>query len=383
MHARSPASAVLSLVLAALIGSAAPSQKPAVNVLSAENQTAGMTRTGAKFGPTPVGGRRGSIALNRPGATHEKLAFARGKIPSVAAGGPDLYEIPILGIPHEHVQDIEPIGDWSKGAAYFAVTHSQDNSGHFFILKTKNVATAPNDHEIFDDPTRVDGEGVYYEKYHQFARAGQYNHPGDISAVGNILVIAAQNWPGSPFAKLQIGPKAAPDAVLFYDVVNPEKPKFLGKLPIAKIAPKLLDLSNLWAGKIGDNYYMSLGDGTRTFYFYSSEMSPSIAKWKPAIATGVGFRGDTILTLRIEGTSTPVNLSVSPAVDDYQVVDVSSSQAGAQLIFSGAVRSYDIADSAFKARGSASGDYVSKRGRMSQVSIDRGFRGLLIALESY
>ncbi|MCA8968356.1 MAG: VCBS repeat-containing protein [Planctomycetes bacterium] len=372
---------ILRIAAAALLATSCLAQRPTTQVLSGDNLTAGMVRTGAKFGPVPVGGIGGSVRLDLPGATHEKLVFARGVIPPVANGGPKLTEI--LTYPQEHVQDVEPIGDWSQGKAYFAVTHSQDNSGHFFVLETENLAKAPNEHEIYGVASKVDGVGVHHETFHQFAVAGQYNHPGDMSVIGDILVIAGQNWPGNSNAKLQIGPNAAPDAVLFYDVANPEAPKYLGKIELRTIAPALSDLSNLWAGKVGAHYYMSLGDGSRTFYFYATDMVPDAAKWTPATTTGVSFRGDTIVPVRVEGSAVPVHLSVAPSVDDYQAVQVASSNNGSQLDFIGAVRTYDIADSSFAARGSASCVHVSKRGRMTQVSVDRGFRNDLIEVESY
>lgn len=385
------------LIVLSAIGPWSHSQTPIPNVLSADLGTAGFLRTGNSgcYGPTPPGGA-GSIPSNDPGHTRELLQFGRGVIPAASAtvnpqcfgfqninnqGGPSFNNC--VGVKLEHIQDVQPIGDWSTGSGYLFVTHNQDNFGHLFVLKTNNVVGAPNDQELYGLPG-VDGQGVWYRRLFAppCSQEGSYNHPGDIALVGNIIVVAAQNWNGNA-CTTNIWSPATPDAVLFYDVSDPENPVYLGKIPISAVAPQLSELSNLTAGKIDNYYYMRLGDGNSAQWLYSTTMSPQASTWLPLAAfIDLGGPGvDTIISMQEEGTTSPsswaLNLNPGPILDPYERIRATriTSSAGGSILTQGPeTREYVLPSLTSIAPGLAErGIYVSPRGRMSRVVIDGGF----------
>ncbi len=144
-----------------------------------------------------------------------------------------------------------------NGRAYFARTDSFRNLGSFYVVGTDADAYDPANDYVIDTPG-TDGEVVFLEQYSDNSPIGDWNHPGDMSVVGDILVIAGQQWhsreaAGSawyvcgefsgPPGTFLLGPKYIydknegidADAALFYDVSDPENPKYLGKISEAEI----------------------------------------------------------------------------------------------------------------------------------------------------
>ncbi len=132
-----------------------------------------------------------------------------------------------------------------NGRAYFARTDSFRRQGAFYVMRTDLDAYDPaTDYAV--NTAGTDGEVVYVDYFNGNSRIGDWNHPGDMSVVGNILIIAGQQWysdyweicgefnesEGSPLTTTDyerfLGQDA--DAVLFYDVSNPERPQYLGKI---------------------------------------------------------------------------------------------------------------------------------------------------------
>jgi hypothetical protein len=97
-------------------------------IVSGDSFTAGFVRDDGSVEPPPFNGKNGNILLNTPGYLRQRLWFSRGVIPTEGNGGPRFTTctVPEIGLnisQFEHVQAIQPIGDWSKGAAYFFVSH--------------------------------------------------------------------------------------------------------------------------------------------------------------------------------------------------------------------------------------------------------------------
>lgn len=58
---------------------------------------------------------------------------------------------------------------------------------------------------------------------------GGFYHPGDLRRYGNIVVITGQNWRlPNVFASINLGNGA--QTVVFYDVHDPSRPKYVGRL---------------------------------------------------------------------------------------------------------------------------------------------------------
>ncbi|MCB0127759.1 MAG: hypothetical protein KDE58_36090, partial [Caldilineaceae bacterium] len=183
------------------------------------------------------------------------------------------------------------------GHAYFARTDSFRRLGSFYVLKSDADAYDPvNDY--VKDTAGTDGAVVYLDQYWSGSPIGDWNHPGDMSVVGNLLIIAGQQWHSSNWFfcdeyddlfdnDFYEGQDA--DAVLFYDVSDPERPKYLGKITEGELgfsgqnaidAVGLSKTANgLWSLMVGGNVIGE--DNSVTKYFRAQQPWPNLARWQP------------------------------------------------------------------------------------------------------
>jgi len=169
----------------------------------------------------------------------------------------------------QHLQDMIRLPD-ANGKQYYMGTFSQncsnDEGGIVFVCDLK-----PGDQ----------GKVIWMDELNNSHLAGGYNHPGDLRRIGNIVVIAGQNWDGSigTNAGVALGGdemhrgKGNKQNILFYDVSNPAKPRYLGKLNScwAGTVRKTVsgDIDEVFAVKLGDYYYLSFnGLKCRSKVFY-------------------------------------------------------------------------------------------------------------------
>ena len=125
-----------------------------------------------------------------------------------------------------------------NGRAYFARTDSFRRHGLFYVMRTDADAYDPVRDYVKDTPG-TDGEVVFLDEYWSGSPIGDWNHPGDMAVVGNLLVIAGQQWHSDqagvcdefdfPDTNDTFEWQDA-DAAVFYDVSDPENPKYLGKI---------------------------------------------------------------------------------------------------------------------------------------------------------
>lgn len=119
----------------------------------------------------------------------------------------------------EHAQDIIRLED-KNGDSYYMGTYSQDTSNNEggLVFVARRSATFGN-------------KVIWHDEFNNYHPAGGINHPGDIRRFGNIVVIAGQNWHKTyPFYGHVVDPGNGGQAVLFYDVSNPARPKYIGRL---------------------------------------------------------------------------------------------------------------------------------------------------------
>lgn len=385
--------ATLAICWAALAAGPAPRLNDFV--ASGDSFTAGFVRPDGAVEPPPFNGRNGNILLDLPGYVRQRLWFARGVIPTAAEGGPRFTTctLPELGInvsQFEHIQDIQPIGDWSKGAAYFMVSHSQRNFGHLFVLKTTQVAGAPNEHELFgfhgNQGAPPDGVGVWHRQLNFAAEEQWYNHPGDMAAVGDIVVVVGENWGGAQSCILdRVNDPATgrppEDAILFYDVANPEDPKYLGKIPLSSFELpfpfELTTVPSLGALRIGDVFLLQMGP----FWFESDAMVPEPARWRltqrAILGTPPGFGTSVRVQSPDTGLAETWLLRMDP--DGYQARPMVMTET--HLLFPPLALSYSLDEGIVseivvfgqRTLQAHHGVHVSRRGRMSYVSCASGF----------
>jgi hypothetical protein len=165
----------------------------------------------------------------------------------------------ILGQPWQHFQDMIRLPD-AKGKQhimqYYMGTFSQsvegDEGGMVFIGEY--------------NPESNKGEIIWIDVLKNSHPSDGFNHPGDLRRVGDVVIIAGQNWNGDGLGK-EIGKWAdhmklgkGGQAILFYDVSSAVEPKYMGKLTAEMIttdANKInVDISDLTASKVGDYYYL-------------------------------------------------------------------------------------------------------------------------------
>ncbi len=124
-----------------------------------------------------------------------------------------------------------------NGRAYFARTDSYLNRGSFYVVETDADAYDAVNDGVKDTPG-TDGAVVFLQEYSGRSHIGDWNHPGDMAVVGNILIIAGQQWYSDGYLYCELGTKGIgqdQDAALFYDVSNPVFPKYLGKITASEI----------------------------------------------------------------------------------------------------------------------------------------------------
>lgn len=119
----------------------------------------------------------------------------------------------------QHLQDMIRLPD-ANGMQYYMGTFSQNCSdGEGGLVFVGEVS-----------PQETKGKVIWWEELNNKHKAGGFNHPGDIRRVGDTVIIAGQNWDKSwPFCDpLNMGNGG--QAILFYDVSQPNNPVYKGKV---------------------------------------------------------------------------------------------------------------------------------------------------------
>ena len=130
-----------------------------------------------------------------------------------------------------HVQHVVRLPN-KDGRAYFMVSMSNSNadldaSDGFLLVFRLDEDAYDEVTDLAVDTPGTDGEYVHVEQYNQSSPIGDWNHPGKMDVLGGVLVVAAEQW-GSVFCDAREG--RSEDAVLFYDVRDPERPRYWGRL---------------------------------------------------------------------------------------------------------------------------------------------------------
>jgi len=190
-----------------------------------------------------------------PSTTIKKMLFGKGSCP--------LNYHSSFGYRWQHLQDMIRLPD-ANGHQYYMGTYSRScgpnlltpvsQGGLVFVAKI-----APN--EDF-------GEVIWCDELSNNHIAGGFNHPGDLRRIGNIVIIAGQNWDTTKTVKHLIANVGEPlvcgsggQGVLFYDVTNPEASKYMGKMHYCRKGEEIIPVSEeidmVTAVKDGEYYYLS------------------------------------------------------------------------------------------------------------------------------
>ncbi len=212
------------------------------------------------------------------------------------------------------------------GRAYFMVAQSRAHNGWITLLQS-----APNQIDPATDLLITNGPGVRPGKYlwedlytgrfnGNFNPVGNWNHPGKMELIGGVLVVAAQNWkesvPGVDYAQGD-----SEDAVLFYDVRDPEHPRYWGAMTATQLGIIYRGL-NLLTGRYerggeiagvsivrsttSDTWILTAGgkDGNKTWK--TSRLSPNIENWTDISTASFPF-GQHGMNFNSYQTTTPAS----------------------------------------------------------------------------
>ncbi|MDA7631217.1 Vps62-related protein [Verrucomicrobia bacterium] len=214
----------------------------------------------------------------------EELVFTPG------AGMLGNYYEDCAGTELYHVQHVVRLPN-KDGRAYFAVTQSRAHNGWLSVMRTYPDRIDPvTDRVIPSDSGSPIGEYVWQDVYGgpalgQVNPIGNWNHPCKMELIGNVLVVIGQNWEATAFCKSQ-AMGVSEDALLFYDVRDPENPVYWGMIPAYELGMgndpnrDILDgfgiLRDPQSGK-----YILRAQGTNTNVSWTSDtISPDIGDWR-------------------------------------------------------------------------------------------------------
>lgn len=189
-----------------------------------------------------------------------------------------------------------------NGRAYFAVTTS-DNlgisqfktpGGRLTIYKTDEAPDPITD--LIPPSTRPDGthgeiifERMYNQSHVGGLPTGAWNHPCKMEMIGNLLLVCVQQFNSSSDEWYKVvcgdyGEGSDPERLLFYDVRDPEAPKYWGSMDQGDLG-NASEISDVGLVKIGDRWIMSM----RGLWWHTQTVSPDISQWE--LGGGGDFSG--------------------------------------------------------------------------------------------
>jgi hypothetical protein len=203
---------------------AAASPAGAQGVEMDERLTMGRNHIAADIGTwTDVSERRDIFLFNPPGSGLE------GHFYESFAGAKRYHAQHIVRLPNQ------------DGHAYFAMTHSAnadiaggDSGGYTTIARVDGSFVDPVTDLILPN---AEGEYIWEDKYTFASRTpiGHWNHPGKMEVIGNLLIIAMENFvDGGVLLECGFtcngGIGTTRDALVFYDIRDRERPLYLGRI---------------------------------------------------------------------------------------------------------------------------------------------------------
>ena len=207
-----------------------------------------------------------------------------------------------------HVQHLVRLPN-KNGRAYFMTTMSATSAdldrsnGALLVFRMDEDAYDAETDLIIDTPG-TDGEYIWSRHFNSSSPIGDWNQPGKIDVLDGIAVIAASNWQS---AYCDARPGVDEDAVLFYDVRDPEDPKYWGRLTAGELVVAKVDAASLGVPR-------DLGKNRRVIN------SVALSKVGSAILLTAGSHG----TKRLSGARAPNSLVIFKAKNGWISPNISS-----------------------------------------------------------
>lgn len=184
------------------------------------------------------------------------------------------------GIELFHPQHVVRLAN-KNGRAYFMVAQSRAHNGWISLLETEPGALDPASDLIVPRDGAAVGRYVWQDFYSGERNGllnpvGNWNHPGKMDVVGGVLIVAAQNWAES--APCFYGAGTSADKVLFYDVRDPQNPRYWGAMTQQQLGVKEISTVGLVRTPNGD-YLLTAGGGDTYTTWITRTLSPDIGQW--------------------------------------------------------------------------------------------------------
>ena len=180
------------------------------------------------------------------------------------------------------------------GRAYFMVSQSREHNGYLTVLRTEPGQLDP----ATDVVMAAGGDAVVGKYVWQTVFTGEFNgtinpvgnwnHPGKMDVLGGVLVVAAQNWDyGSEGTSI--------DKVLFYDVSDPEEPRYQGAITADELGVREVATVGLVKTPSGD-YLLTAGGDSTYATLAASKVSPNFADWRKLNPNDSSFAGARVFS---------------------------------------------------------------------------------------
>ena len=179
-----------------------------------------------------------------------------------------------------------------NGHAYFVVANSLayvPNLPLVSALSRGTVAVYRTDAapdpvtDLVPNNPGTDGEIVWEHTFDRASPIGMWNHPCKMEMIGNLLLVSMQHFSGNGTCRWGNGDE---EAVVFYDVRDPENPKYWGKMGAATLGgphgtPD--EVSEVTMSRQGDMWILNAGawkgPGYEANLFSTRKVGPNIGDW--------------------------------------------------------------------------------------------------------
>ncbi len=230
-----------------------------------------------------------------------------------------------------HIQHLVRLPN-KEGRAYFMVSMSNSNadleaSDGFLLVFRLDEDAYDEETDLAVDTPGTDGEYVNALHYNRSSPVGNWNHPGKMDVLGGVLVVAAEQW-GSVFCDAREG--SSEDAVLFYDVRDPERPRYWGKLTATELDVAFQKKQSLDQGYgVSENFDFGFDEDDISKGGYPAQVihSVSLDHLNGDIFLSVGGNENRLLFRAKNGTVSP-NIDAWQRLSGFGAGDASSNAHG-------------------------------------------------------
>jgi hypothetical protein len=209
-----------------------------------------------------------------------------------------------------HNQHVVRLPNDAERNAYFMVAQSREHNGYITLLKVDHSLVDINTDKITAADGAIAGQAIWQHVYTgrkngNYNPVGNWNHPGKMSFLDGVLVVAAQNWDVSDLYKAGCGYwysalGTSEDKVLFYDLRTITAPVYLGALTAGQLGVPNHELATVeLAYDDAAKKYLLVAEGNGVHASLAADqLSPGISNWT-RVNNGPVFSGQHGLAFNV------------------------------------------------------------------------------------